>query len=56
MASIPIDEARLLLAGLAMHGFISSPQVYKDEEIVNGSVALADAVLKKLQQPTGDPK
>ncbi len=54
MAAIEIDEARLLLAGLAMHAFVSSPQLYSHKDIVRDSVELADALLKKLEQSKGE--
>lgn len=47
-----IDEARLLLAGVAMHGLLSSPQMYEVKSIVKNSVKIADALLEELEKTT----
>lgn len=47
-----IDEARLILAAVAMHGLLSSPQMYEIKSIIHDSVKLADGLLKKLEEKT----
>ena len=43
-----IDEARLLVAAIAMHGLLASPIDLKKDEFVSEAVELADKLIKKL--------
>ena len=47
-----IDEARLLVAAIAMHGFLVSPVNFTLDQIVTDSVDLADRLIKKLEETT----
>jgi hypothetical protein len=42
-------ETRLLIAAVALHGLLSSPQLYEVKNIVRDSVKVADALLKELE-------
>ena len=44
-----VDESRLLVAAVAMHGFLSSPQQYTIDEIVSDSAKIADKLIAKLE-------
>ena len=47
-----IDEARMLGAFIAMHGFLASPVNFTKDEIVKDSVELADKLLTELERTT----
>ena len=47
-----IDEARMLLSGIALHGLLASPIDFKKDEIVSEAVELADKLIKRLEETT----
>ena len=47
-----IDEARLLVAAIAMHGLLASPIDFKKDEIFSEAVELADKLIKRLEETT----